>query len=780
MILQRPRKTRTFVILFLTVSFSISLLFYGRTLIQDLKDLSESEIALFTESQIMDQHFSEFQRALGFGGYIHNVKEYLLHRKQSQLTLMKLNIEEIESSYASLREFFHDEESMQALQTIDNFLRVTRESYEVILLPENQMLESTALDSLLMLENPEILSALITLETFKENYNRRATRDIQSSIDEIVSDLLFASILLPIALLIGIYLTYLLKRSYKTSLELKKNKKEIEAKSKGWETQLEKSEKQRIANLVILGDLNETTKTLRLEIDERKQAEQALKESEEHLRIITNNLPILISQIDKDLKYTYANQYYYDIGELQDSMIGKNVVDVIGKETFNTSYPNMQKALSGERVSFENRYLNKKNNKLLIMESHFIPYVVNDQVESFFVLAMDITERKLAEEALSESEAKLSALFSSMTEIVVMHELVLNPAGKAIDYRIIDCNTVFTEVTGILKEDAIGHLASELYQTDPPPYLEIYAKVALGGDSHEFTTYYPPLDKHLMISVVSPQTGKFATIATDISDMMQIQDLIMAKNKEMENYLYITSHDLRTPLVNIQGFSQRLKKQADSIKNLFADKTIEPEIRHQLANITDEDIPKTLNFIFTSIEKMDTLINGLLQLSRTGRMDMNIQKNDMNQLFAKILDGLDFQIKETACKIHVNSLPECYGDAALLDQLFTNIISNALKYYDVDRPLKITVDAKKNFNKLVYTIKDTGKGIAPKHLDKIWDIFYRVDPKSDKAGEGIGLSLVKQIVEKHKGKIWVESEKNKGSVFHIELHNGTFTEIKYI
>jgi len=415
----------------------------------------------------------------------------------------------------------------------------------------------------------------------------------------------------------------------------------------------------------------------------------------------------------------------------------------------------------------EVRYVRAKGNLIL-----------NDsgQKVRMYGVAQDITDSKLAEEALRESEGKLTALFTSLTETVVMHELVLNDAGEAINYRIIDCNKVFTEITGIHKEDAIGKLASEVYQTDPPPYLEKYAKVGLGGDPHEFTTYDPALDKHLMISVVSPQAGKFATITTDISDMMQIQETIIAKNKEMENYLYVASHDLRTPLVNIQGFSQRLKKQADSIKNLFVDKTLEPKTLHQLAIITDEDIPKTLSFVLSSIEKMDILINGLLQLSRTGRVEMNIQKIDMNELFAKIVQSLDFQIKEAQCEIHIDPLPECYGDAALLDQLFANIISNALKYSDSERALEITVDAKKTHNRVVYTIRDTGKGIAEKYLDKIWDVFYRIDPRSGKTGEGIGLSLVKRIAEKHKGKVWAESEENKGSVFHIELHNRSFTE----
>jgi len=148
----------------------------------------------------------------------------------------------------------------------------------------------------------------------------------------------------------------------------------------------------------------------------------------------------------------------------------------------------------------------------------------------------------------------------------------------------------------------------------------------------------------------------------------------------------------------------------------------------------------------------------------------------MNTLFKTILQRLDYQIKESQCEIHIDSLPNCYGDEELLDQLFANIVSNALKYNDEERALKITVDAKTNYDKVVYNIKDTGKGISQKHLDKIWDIFYRVDPKSFKIGEGIGLSLVKQIAEKHKGRVWAESEENKGSVFYIELNNRTFTQ----
>ncbi|MGL1886016.1 MAG: PAS domain S-box protein [Reichenbachiella sp.] len=509
------------------------------------------------------------------------------------------------------------------------------------------------------------------------------------------------------------------------------------------------------------------------DITERKQAEEGLRESEEKYRELFENAPDGILIADTKSYYLGANKNMCNmLGYSREEIVGLHATDIVAP----IEYKNIDSALGEIRSKNEHQrewIFKRKNGTTFIADVMVRPMPDGN----LMAIVRDITDRKLAEEALRESEGKLAALFTSLTEMVVMHELVLNSAGEAIDYRIIDCNKVFTEVTGISKKDAIGNLASVVYQADPPPYLEEYAEVALGGDPHEFTTFYEPLNIHFMISVVSPQAGKFATITTDISPMMQIQEKIIAKNKEMENYLYIASHDLRSPLVNIQGFSQRLKKQADSIKSLFTDKTIEPEILHQLATITDEDIPNTLDFVFSNIGKMDTLINGLLQLSRTGRLEMRIQKIDMNVLFTTVLKRLDFQIKEAQCEIHIDHLPECYGDATLLDQVFVNLISNALKYSDSKRALKVTVEAKKVYNRVVYTVRDNGIGIAQKDLDKIWDVFFRIDPRSSKTGEGIGLSLVKRIAEKHKGKVWAESEENKGSNFHIELHNRSFTEL---
>ena len=279
-----------------------------------------------------------------------------------------------------------------------------------------------------------------------------------------------------------------------------------------------------------------------------------------------------------------------------------------------------------------------------------------------------------------------------------------------------------------------------------------------------------------MVSVVSPQKNHFATITTDITAIKQIQEVIIAKNRELESFLYITSHDLRTPLVNIQGFSKRLQKEINSIKAILDECQIDPLLKTNIDDIAENRIPSDIHFILTNVVKMNNLINSLLQISRTGRVLMIIKKVDMNKLINTIISAHNFQLTEISAKAIVEDLPDCYGDENQLNQLFSNIISNAIKYKDATRQLVIEISAHTHFNRVIYTIKDTGIGISPRHLEKIWNVFFRVNAAAPQAGDGIGLSIAKMIVDKHKGKISVESELDKGSSFKIELHKNKFSE----
>jgi PAS domain S-box-containing protein len=527
------------------------------------------------------------------------------------------------------------------------------------------------------------------------------------------------------------------------------------------------------------------------DITERKIAEEKIIESERELKrqnglfdSLIRNLPMGVFMVDahsgKPLLANDAALTLLGRGILPDAN-RQNLHDVYDayKTGSNIKYPVDEmpviRGMKGESSRIDDMLVKRPDGTETLLEIFGSPVADEDgNIWASLVSFMDITDRKKAEEALRASEEKLSTLFSSMTEMVVIHELVFNVEHKAVDYIILDSNQMFTNITGIKREDTVGKLGSEVYNTTPPPYLDIYSEVALTGKSHEFNVHYAPLDKHFIISVVSPSKNQFATITSDITAIKQFQLEITDKNKELESYLYVASHDLRSPLVNIQGFSLRLQKQSNELKSIAKQLELNTELREKLDKLTDIDVPRTLNFILSNVTKMDSLINSLLQISRTGRLALNVTKLNVNNLLDKVIATYNFEITENNVQLIINNLPPCYGDENQLNQVFSNIIGNAIKYRSANRPLKIRIKATQTRNNLIYSISDNGIGISERHLNKIWDVFYRVDASATEAGEGIGLSIAKTIVGKHKGRIWVESEEGVGSVFYIELQENAF------
>jgi signal transduction histidine kinase len=369
------------------------------------------------------------------------------------------------------------------------------------------------------------------------------------------------------------------------------------------------------------------------------------------------------------------------------------------------------------------------------------------------------------------TDEKLRLLFDVMTELISVQELVFNELGEPIDYRVLQANKAYTDITGIPSEVCYGQLASVLYKENPPPYLSFFAKVALSEIPYHFTGYFSALKRYLSISVVCPKKNYFATIATDITEYELAKRALDEKNKELERYLYIASHDLRSPLVNIQGFSARLRKQANAIvERISCLMTHIPE-KEEVIGILSEEIPKTLDFITANVTKMDKLISGLLQLSRTGLLPISLARVDMDSLIVMVFNSLEIQIEEVKAKVEVKALPECWGDQALLAQLFTNIIANAIQYRDPERPLTISIAGERKGNNSLYSVRDTGKGIPERYRQRIWDIFYRLDGLDSEESIGIGLSLIKRITDRHNGRVWFESDERNGTVFFVELPN---------
>ena len=240
------------------------------------------------------------------------------------------------------------------------------------------------------------------------------------------------------------------------------------------------------------------------------------------------------------------------------------------------------------------------------------------------------------------------------------------------------------------------------------------------------------------------------------------------KTKELEQIIYVTSHDLRSPLVNIQGFTRELEQSLKEVQSIMQTGDITPAVSEKLSAPMNEDIPDALKYILASTSKIDTLLSGLLRLSRLGRAALAIKKLDMNELITDVIRAFEFKIKAAGVTLEVEHLPSCRGDQTQINQIFSNLIDNALKFLDPNKPGTIRVSGRKKGSQVTYCVEDNGIGIAPDHQERIFEIFQRLDPSSS-SGEGLGLTIVRRILDRHSGKIWIKSERDKGSKFFISL-----------
>jgi len=244
------------------------------------------------------------------------------------------------------------------------------------------------------------------------------------------------------------------------------------------------------------------------------------------------------------------------------------------------------------------------------------------------------------------------------------------------------------------------------------------------------------------------------------------------KTKELEQVIYTTSHDLRSPLVNIQGFTKELEQSVKQVHEALNSKDIAPAVREKLGSTLNEDIPAALQYVVASSAKMDSILSGLLKISRLGRATLDIQKLDMNKLMSEVISSLEFQVKEAGANVEVGDLPPCYGDEIQINQVFSNLLDNALKFLDPKRSGAVRISGREEKAQVAYCVEDNGIGIAEKDKGVIFGLFSKLDP-DDKRGEGLGLVIVRKMLDRHGGKVWVESEPGKGSRFFVSLPNNS-------
>ncbi len=220
-------------------------------------------------------------------------------------------------------------------------------------------------------------------------------------------------------------------------------------------------------------------------------------------------------------------------------------------------------------------------------------------------------------------------------------------------------------------------------------------------------------------------------------------------NQELESFSYSVAHDLRAPLRAVDGFSVMLEETAEE--------ELTPESR------------RLVGLIRRGSQEMGRLIDDLLAFSRLGRQPLNRGVVDLGKLVAEIVEDQQREAGSREVEVELGALPACSGDAALLRQVFVNLLSNAWKYTRSNPRARICVDHLVLDGEGVYRVRDNGVGFDMKYADKLFVIFQRLHSKEQFEGTGVGLSLVQRIVHRHGGRIWAEAEPGKGATFYLTL-----------
>jgi signal transduction histidine kinase len=245
------------------------------------------------------------------------------------------------------------------------------------------------------------------------------------------------------------------------------------------------------------------------------------------------------------------------------------------------------------------------------------------------------------------------------------------------------------------------------------------------------------------------------------SELAALNQRSAALNQEMEDLLYVASHDLRSPLINVQGFAHEVRL---GLSDLRAHTNGAPQVAAIYAD-TDE----SLGFIDTAIHRMDGLIQGLLNVSRISTRTNPTDEVCLQRVVEKTIESFRYQLDQSRIDVTVGALPTVRGDSLRLTQVFSNLVDNAIKYMGDSALRAIEIGTRESDGAPTVFVKDSGPGIPAQSQDAVFRLFRRLANGGGVPGEGLGLTMVRKIVEKHGGRIWIESSPGEGTTFCFTL-----------
>ncbi|MDQ2100762.1 MAG: PAS domain S-box protein [Tychonema bourrellyi B0820] len=486
------------------------------------------------------------------------------------------------------------------------------------------------------------------------------------------------------------------------------------------------------------------------DISDRKQAEKELRE----LNTAMQNAVEGISRLDIEGRYVNVNRAYaHKFGYEPEEMIGMEWKPILHPDDVEMLSLAYQEMLTLGKVEVEARGV-RKNGSFFYKQITMVKACDKKGIfNGYHCFMKDITERKLTERALQESESK--------------YRQIVELAEEGI--WVIDSNARTTYVNHAMAR-MLGYTESEMFGESLFDFMDEEAK-KLANDNidrrkqgiterHEFRLKSKDgkdVWTYMSTSPVMDEKGDLLSCCalvyniTERKDseqqMLQLTTDLKRSNQELEQFAYVASHDLQEPLRAVTSYTQLLAQRYQGNLDTKADKYI--------------------NYVVDGASRMQQLINDLLAYSRLGTRAQEFDIADCNAAVAQSLCNLQIAIAEKNAIITYESLPTVMADEFQLVQLFQNLIGNAIKFCQ-DVPI-IHISAIIQDNEWLFSVRDNGIGIDSEYADRIFVIFGRLHSRREYLGTGIGLAMCKRIVERHSGRIWVESQSGEGATFYFTI-----------
>ncbi len=469
------------------------------------------------------------------------------------------------------------------------------------------------------------------------------------------------------------------------------------------------------------------------------------------LQNLLNRHPDRVFIWDREYNCLYANEAAIDhLGTTADQVIGNNMRNGPWHILAGTRFWKQRV----DRVFETGQPLHVEDSVVvgegLVHSESVLSPISDDQGEviAVGVFQRDCTQRKLAEEALRANEAQSRLLCDAALEGIVIHS----------DGDFVEANSAFSSMLGYDRQELIerqGLLVfapehrdaiAELIACD---YAEPYESVMITKD-----------DTRLPVEIIGKTMysgdRKLRVVAVrDISErkkaearMRKTMEDLERSNRELEQFAYVASHDLQEPLRMVASYTQLLARR-------YGDQL-------------DQDAHEFISYAVDGAERMQRLINDLLAYSRVGTRGKPFQETDCVRVLDRAIDNLQLLIDDTCAEIAHDRLPAVVADELQMTELFQNLLTNAIKFHG-QVPPRVHVGAQRQDTGWLFSVSDNGIGIDPEYHDRIFVIFQRLHARDEYPGTGIGLAICKRIVERHGGRIWVESQLGEGATFYFTI-----------